>query len=258
MATQPTLINGVKELQTIEPQPESGMLALIERLAMHPSIDVAKLEQIIAMQERILAYEAKAAFDAAFVRMRPEIPTIIERANTDKTSYAPLEDIIEPVTPILARHGFSLGFRTEWPSDKLVKVVGVLTHQLGHIRESEFQSPADSTGSKNAIQALASTVSYGKRYTTKDLLCIVTRGDDDDGKRGGHKPLPLAPDGFDEWWAHLRTLAEKGLAALEPAWETSDGSYKNYVAKHLSDEWKNLKFAAGRVGKAHERHRSGS
>jgi len=41
--------------------------------------------------------------------------------------------------------------------------------------------PLDNSGSKNAVQAVGSSVSYGKRYVMAALLNITTRGEDDDG-----------------------------------------------------------------------------
>lgn len=163
-------------------EPTESMALVIERLAARPEVDVHKLEKIIELQERILRVNAEAAFNAAFAEMSREIPTIIEHSKTDKTTYAPLEDIIETVRPILARHGFAVSHSTEWPSETRVRVVGILTHERGHARRSEFCGQADQTGSKNAIQALGSTVSYGRRYTTSDLLCIVTRREDNDAE----------------------------------------------------------------------------
>ncbi|WP_185835578.1 ERF family protein [Pseudomonas aeruginosa] len=39
---------------------------------------------------------------------------------------------------------------------------------------------ADTSGNKNAVQAVASSVSYGKRYTAGALLNFTTHGEDDD------------------------------------------------------------------------------
>ena len=52
---------------------------MFERLACDPNVDVAKLEKLIEMQERIMRHQAKAAFDAAFAEMQGEIPIITER-----------------------------------------------------------------------------------------------------------------------------------------------------------------------------------
>lgn len=232
--------------EALERVPES--VGMFERLARDPSVPVEKLEKLIELQERVLAHNAKAAFDAAFVKMRPEIPTIVERARTDKTAYAPLEDIIEVVTPVLSRHGFSLAFRTEWPSEKMVKVFGILTHEQGHARQSEFLSAADKTGSKNDIQALASAVSYGKRYTCNDLLCIVTRGEDKDGEGTSRKQqTEPAPIGYDDWLGDFQAVADEGYARLEAAWKASPAAFRAYLQRTAPALLATLKNKAQRI-----------
>jgi hypothetical protein len=224
-------------------QETSGLALVVERLAANPDVDVAKLEKIIELQERILAHQAEAEFNSAFALMQPEIPTIIERKQGDagKWMFAPLEDIIAPMRQILSRHGFSISHSTEWPDGKTVKVIGLLTHRGGHARRSEFQATADQTGSKNAIQALGSSVSYGKRYTTKDLLCIVTAGEDDDGHRSS---APSPPDGFEDWWDDFQLIAEGGLKTLEAEWKKAKPDFKSHVVKHMRDSWESLKKRA--------------
>jgi hypothetical protein len=238
---QPALIEIDTPAVESTPSAETGLALVVERLAANPSVDVDKLERIIALQERILKHTAEAQFNADFSAMLPEIPTIIERAKTDKTKYAPLEDIVEPLRPILARYGFSLAFRTEWPDKATVKVIGILTHKAGHARTSEFMSGADQTGSKNGIQALGSTVSYGKRYTFKDLLCIVTRDEDDDGRKAGKPPQAPAPDGYDDWLMDLEATAVEGKDALEKAWKASSAPRKAHLVKHEPAKWEALK-----------------
>ena len=69
--------------------------------------------------------------------------------------------------------------------DGKITVTGVLGHRDGHSEESTIPLPHDSSGSKNAVQAVGSSTSYGKRYTATLLLNIRTKGEDDDGKSGG-------------------------------------------------------------------------
>lgn len=223
---------------------DAGMLPMIERLAAMPEFDVAKLEKLIDMQERILDRNAAAAFNIAFAQMQPKIPTIIERKSTDKGKYAPREDIVEVIRPILSEFGFSLSFRTEWPEKTVVKVVGILTHREGHSRESEFMSAADTSGSKNAVQALGSAVEYGRRYTTTDLLNIASRGGDDDA-RGSGKPEP--PAGFETWFVDMEAVAPEGIAKLQDAWNKSSKEFKEFTAKHYLDQWEQMKRKARAV-----------
>lgn len=227
-------------------------VAVVERLAANPSVDVDKLERIIQLQERILAHHAKAAFDAAFVEMQAEIPEIDERGQVLvrgqlQSRYALNEDVQKVLKPILRKYGFTLSFRTEWPDKQTVRVVGILTHREGHSRESVFLSEADVSGNKNGIQALASAMSYGHRYTTKDLLNITSRGEDDDAARAGRRDLPNPPKGYDAWLLDMTATADTGRAALEAAWKQSLPQFRAYLTKYAPEAWLQIKARAEAV-----------
>lgn len=239
------------ELAVVEEQATgvASFAVIIEKLAANPSVDVAKLEKIIAMQERILAANAKSAFNAAFAEMQGQIPVVVEKGKTDKGTYAPQEDIVEVVQPILTRHGFSLSFRTEWPDKTTVRVIGILTHRDGHERTSEFLSDADKSGSKNSIQALGSAVTYGRRYTTTDLLNITTRKADDDGRLAGNvgKAEVSAPDGYDGWLTDMEAVADEGIGKLTAAWNKSKAEYRAFIVATNKGAWDRLKAKASKV-----------
>lgn len=224
-----------------------NVATLIERLALTPDFPVEKLQALIDMQERLMKIQAKGAFDAAFSAMQAELPVIVEHAKTNNGSYAPLEDIVQTVRPILARHGFSLSHRTEWPEKSLVKIIGILAHRDGHEKQSEFLSAADSSGNKNAIQGLGSAVSYGRRYTTKDLLNIVTRGEDDDAKQAARKEEAEPPAGYADWTTELKDHAGHGMAALTEFWKTSKQPFRDYLNKHDRQIWADAKKKAEAV-----------
>jgi hypothetical protein len=181
--------------------PASSLMEIISRAASDPNTDVDKLERLMAMAERLEARNAKAAYLAALVKMKPELPVIDRKGRIEvrkkgasgdrdgevqqSTAFARWEDIDEKITPILEKHGFVLTFRCGTAPDGKVTVTGVLGHEAGHTEETTMALPHDSTGSKNAVQAVGSSTSYGKRYTASLLLNIRTKGEDDDGKRGG-------------------------------------------------------------------------
>lgn len=225
-------------------EPQAELVAVIRELASNPSVDVEKLRALIDMKKEIDRYHAEQEFNAAFSAMQPEIPVIVEKARTDKGKYAPLEDIIEVVRPIMAKHGFGLSHETFHMPDGSRKIVGVLTHRAGHKRTSEFIAPPDKSGSKNDIQALGSTGTYGRRYTTNDLLCIVTRGEDDDARRSG-KPAP--PDGYGDWLEEMSKVADEGLQRLEKTWADSKAAFQQYAAKHDVEAIKILRAKARKV-----------
>lgn len=165
----------------------AGLLDVIRRAATDPNVDVDKMERLLAMQERVLAREAKAAFTTAMAVMQEELPEIAERGEGHNSiRYALWEDVNEAIKPVLAKHGFALNFKTRNEGGNVI-VTGILSHVCGHSEQTELSLPSDSSGSKNAVQAIGSSTSYGKRYTAQALLNLSSRGEDDNGHKGGGK-----------------------------------------------------------------------
>ncbi len=208
-------------------QAGASLMEVISRAAADPNTDVDKLERLLGMYERITAQQAKAAFTAALAAMQPNLPVIAERGNTDKTSYAKWEDINDAIRPMLHEGGFALSFRVG-RSEGAVSVTGVLSHEAGHSEETTLELPVDSSGSKNAVQAVGSSVSYGKRYTAMALLNITSRAPDDkddDGAMAGvgrgkkiSKPAQdaIADINACEGWAALERWRDSKSAAYRP------------------------------------------
>lgn len=175
--------------QEIAVKETDPMLSMIERVALSPDADIAKLEKMLDMQERVLARDAKQEFYAAFAEMQSEIPDIAERATGHNIKYATLEDINEQVKPILKKYGFGILFKVSQPEAAKILITGILSHRGGHSEETSMLLPSDTSGSKNAVQAIGSSTSYGKRYVLCALLNISTRGEDDNGAAGGDKAV---------------------------------------------------------------------
>lgn len=168
------------------PQDADSIMAVISRAAADPNTDVDKLERLLGMYERLQARSARAAYMEALAEMQPKLPVIEKRGqikiNESKPGqkYALWEDINDAIKPILAEHGFALSFRTGQEESKIM-VTGVLSHRAGHSEQTTMYLPSDTSGSKNAVQAVGSSTSYGKRYTAQALLNLTSRGEDDDG-----------------------------------------------------------------------------
>ncbi len=178
----------------------SSLLEVIARAARDPSVDIDKLERLLEMQERVQARNARAAYIAAKIALIPSLPSIDQRGHIiirdkDKpniikqdTPFARFEDIHEAVMPVLTAHGFDLSYRNGMAPDGKVRVTTILAHIDGHSEETYFDLPHDSSGSKNAVQAIGSSTSYGKRYGTISILNLRVSGEDDDGEKGGAPP----------------------------------------------------------------------
>jgi hypothetical protein len=171
---------------------DSNIMAVISRAAADPTCDIDKLERLMAMHERMQARDAEAEFNAAMAAMQSDIPSIAERGaivvNGQKRSdYATFEDINDVIKPIMQQHGFAITFKVENIAQGL-SVTGILMHRAGHRESTTMLLPLDTSGSKNAVQAVGSSTSYGKRYVMSALLNLTTRGEDDDG----HAAVPTA------------------------------------------------------------------
>lgn len=220
-------------------------------LAANPDISVDKLERLMSLHERSLARQAEYEFNVAFVEMQAKLPVVLERGKGDKNiRYAKREDIVKAVRPVLAEHGFSLNFSTVWPDDKTIVVTGTLTHMRGHSVKSEFRAQPDQTGSKNAIQAQGSSIEYGRRYTTLDLLNIVSSEHDDDGRGASDSVVKEAPDGFDTWLTDMEITAEDGIDALQAVWNSSKPDLKRHLIDTDKSKWEALKQKAHKSKKS--------
>lgn len=171
---------------------DNSIMAVISRAAADPSCDIDKLERLMAMHERMQDRDAQAEFNAAMAAMQSDIPSIAERGaivvNGQKRSdYATFEDINDVIKPIMQIHGFAITFKVENVAAGL-SVTGILMHRAGHRESTTMLLPLDTSGSKNAVQSVGSSTSYGKRYVMSALLNLTTRGEDDDG----HAAVPTA------------------------------------------------------------------
>lgn len=167
------------------PQADTSLLAVISRAAADPSCDIDKMERLMAMHERMQARDAEAEFNASMAAMQSDIPSIAERGaitvnNQVRSNYATFEDINDVIKPIMQAHGFAITFKVENVHGGM-NVTGILMHRAGHRESTSMFIPLDTSGSKNAVQAVGSSTSYGKRYVMSALLNLTTRGEDDDG-----------------------------------------------------------------------------
>lgn len=191
----------------------AAIFQIIERAARDPNVDIDKMQRLMEMHDKMRTSRARTAYAAAFAEMQPALPEIPEHGQGHgDITYALWEDINELVKPVLAAHGFGISFRTGRDGQHIT-VTAVLSHREGHSEETTMLLPLDTSGSKNAVQAVGSSTSYGKRYTAAALLNLTSRGEDDDGKKGGGKPLEptkaparssaslkrAGPDGKDAW-----------------------------------------------------------
>lgn len=168
------------EVQVVNKEPSQLIQLAIEK----GGIDLDKLEKLMILQERHEANEAKKAYHQAMSDFKANPPEI----NKDKTvkygqtkyNHASLYNVTEKINSELSKYGLSASWTTK--QNGTILVTCKITHVKGHSEETTLSAPADTSGSKNAIQAIGSTITYLQRYSLLSILGLATYDQDDDGQ----------------------------------------------------------------------------
>lgn len=166
-------------------------------LAVAENIDADKLGKLMELKLRWEADEARKAYIAAIQQFKATLPAIAKTKHIqyatksgDKVDYWHVE--LDQATAILTDALRAVGITHAWKTSDAngkTTVTCVLTHSMGHSEEAATLSgPADTSGGKNNIQAIGSTVTYLQRYTLLSACGVAAKGQDDDGRSGEGMP----------------------------------------------------------------------
>lgn len=205
--------------------PQSGepadIFAVIARAAADPSVDLAKMQGLIALRNDELKRVAKVEFNQAMAAAQTEMPMVIKRGDNSSTNskYARLEHIKVAIAPVLSKYGFALMF-SEGDSGNPAKmrVLCDILHKGGHEEQRKMDLSMDDMGMKGSatktkIHGEASAFTYGCRYMTAAIFNIIIVGDDKDGVNS--RPKPANPAATSEE-LRIKELAKQLWEVLKP------------------------------------------
>ena len=144
------------------------------------------LERMFELDIRSKERQAKEAYYKAMAWWASDAPVIIKdkevsyKAGGGTTAYkhAGLGNVTQAINTSMSQYGLHASWTTTQPEGKIT-VECVVTHELGHSESTSLTADADTSGSKNPIQAIGSTVSYLERYTILALTGLATHEDND-------------------------------------------------------------------------------
>lgn len=171
--------NKIVTIEQNEIAVQSSPMRLVE-MAIQSGADIEKLEKLMDLQDRWEAKQTKKSFLEAMSSFQRVCPDILKKKKAHNSNYAPLGDIVAHIREPLSDCGLS--YRFEQKHDNGVSVRCIVSHVDGHSESTTMTAQADTSGSKNSIQAIASTVTYLSRYTLCAALGIVTADADMDGR----------------------------------------------------------------------------
>lgn len=178
--------------QMMQEQPARAVMTPMEMLdrAVSSGASVETLTQLMNLQERWEANQARKAFDEAMAAVKSSLPKIVKNKKVDFTTakgrtnyqYEDLASIMNQIGPVLSAHGLSVRYRTTADPNQPISVTCIISHKMGHSEENTLMAGRDESGNKNSIQAIGSTVTYLQRYTLKAALGLAAAADDDGAK----------------------------------------------------------------------------
>jgi hypothetical protein len=171
----------------------------IERGLPMETIDklMTMVERFEQFQERDRARRAEAEYIRALADLKAEVVTVLKTKQVGFTSkrtqgttsymHAELSDVMEAVAPVAARVGLTWNYPEVEQGADWVRVTCRLRHVGGHYEDLTLGGPLDTSGNKNPLQSIKSSLTYLERTTLELMLGISEKGQDDDG-RGGKLP----------------------------------------------------------------------
>jgi hypothetical protein len=149
--------------------------------------DVATIREMLAIGRDMQADQARQAFDAAFASAKAEIKPIVKNRDGHNAKYADLSAYADAIDEILGKHGLAWRHTTPSQTEKTITVVCILSHS----EQTPLTAGFDTSGNKNAIQSMGSTITYLQRYTLGMALGLATTAVDNDGQGAPISAEPL-------------------------------------------------------------------
>ena len=196
MAQEVTKLDKDAQMAVAPLTPMQVLQTLVERGA-----DPDAIMKMMDAQERWEAGNARKEYVAAMARFREMAPTIDQTRSGHNIKYAGLAETLEQIRGILSECGLSHSWKTEQDGDRIT-VTCCVTHIGGHQECTTMSAAPDTSGSKNSIQAIGSTITYLERYTLFAILGLASKEQDTDAA------LPAETITAAEA-AHLETVAQE-------------------------------------------------
>lgn len=154
-------------------------------LAINKDLDIEKLTKLMELQKEWKASLSREAFFNALADFQSAVPELRKTKEVQfkdvKYRYAPLADIVRQIRATIKESGLTYRWEISDNGENIV-VTCLITHREGHMERTTMSAKADTSGSKNAIQARGSAIEYLKRYTLIGALGISTADSDVDGQ----------------------------------------------------------------------------
>jgi hypothetical protein len=197
-------------------------------------------------------------FPGAFAKFQAEVTNPKMTADNPyfKSKYAPLDEVLKVVRPVLAKYGLSVmqDVSTHEERTDHVVIVTEVMHESGEWKQTDplvfpaFQKLKDGRHEFNS-QGAGSSITYAKRYQLQAALGIAADSDDD-GETQSH--------GTSHNYAPPKTIKTPTEATLKARFQLATGSaegFEDYI-KGLRDKGHDDAYILSAIDRAMEKKKT--
>ncbi len=166
--------------------------------AVEGNASIETLERLVALAKDVREVQAREAWHEAMAEFQRRCPAIkksktaeiITARGSYSYNYAPLDQIMETVRPLLGELGLSVFWSSRVEPQRVV-VFCRIAHVLGHSENSgEISMPipdASERGGGNPAQRVGSALTYARRYSLLQVTGLSPEDDDDAASLSGEE-----------------------------------------------------------------------
>ena len=159
------------------------------QVAVDKGADLDKIERLMDLDRRWKSDMAREAFYEALAAFKRQSVVVVKDKKNKQygSSYASIGNQVNTVNESLA----NFGLNTRWDIDQSegqISITCILSHTLGHCEKVTMRGEPDTSGAKNKLQQIKSTVTYLELATHQAVTGVVASDAanlDDDGNASG-------------------------------------------------------------------------
>ena len=256
----------VATLTRMEPPQLTPLQQIQMEILREPNPELFKARMEIWREFK--AMQAESAYVTAYAEFKKNAPAVVKDLHNDQfgSDYASLGNLVNTTNAALGQFGLNARWSVDQTDPSWIKMTCILSHIEGHKESVTIAGPPDTTGKKNDLQMIKSTLTYLEGATFQAITGVVAReySQDDDANGAGRATAtgaagapagtatpvrrgPQPPEGYEPWAEALKVKAEEGKEPLLKAWKESPMEKRTFMANHEGARWATLKRQADKV-----------
>lgn len=156
-------------------------------MAVEQKLPAAELQKLVEMAKDMRREQAALDFAEALAAFQEACPPLHKSKNVSFVTkggnqvdydYAPLDEIVKIIRPVLRKHGLSFKWDTA-TSGGMLTCICTVWHVNGHRETSSFTLPTENASTMSAQQKVRAANTFAQRTSLEAALGLVATGDND-------------------------------------------------------------------------------